>query len=241
MDRRLGRGPGGSWIITGLIVSALGAAVGLASGCGNLTAGGLAEATVAVSGDAPDDGAPAASKAPVSLAAILPGIGGDDALFVGARRAALGGASLLDDEPEGEVEVEFKIFLVTSAGDEVPLGDRAVRVRVDIPGRTEVRPVRRRTIPAETYSRVRVVFTEIEAEVEAGLVIDGEPLLGPVEVELEADSLIVDAAVDFQVPEGGEVELLVDLNSSAWLRAADPALQIVAQRIFESALEVRVR
>ncbi len=241
MDRGLGRGPGGSWIVPGLIVAALGVAVGLASGCGNLTAGGVAEATVAVSGDAPDAGAPAASKAPVFLAAILPVIGGDGAVFGRARRAVLGAASRLDDEPEGEVEVEFKIFLVTSDGDVVSLGDRAVRVRVDIPGRTEVRPVRRRTIPAESYSRVRVVFTEIEAEVEAGLIIDGEPLLGPVEVELEADSLPVEAAVEFQVPQGGEVELLVDLNSSAWLRAADPALQIVAQRIFENALEVRVR
>lgn len=210
----------------------------LTAGCGNLTAGGVAEAEVTVSGDAPDQASGADTYRPPSLAGALPWSG----LGASARSAAVDPAAprARDDEPEGEVEVEFGIYLVTAEGPEIPL-DEDVRVRVDIRGRTEATAVRRRTIPAATYSAIRVVFTEIEAEVDEGLIIGGRPVEGPIVVELEGESLVVEQGPEFQVPAGGVVDVLLDLNSTAWLRAADPAVNRVARNIFRNALQLRVR
>ena len=206
----------------------------LTAGCGNLTAGGVAEAEVTVSGDAPDQASGADTYRPPSLAGVLPWSG----LGASARSAAVGlaAAQARNDEPEGE----FGIFLVTAEGPVIAL-DEEVRVRVDIRGRTEVKAVRRRTIPAATYSAIRVVFTEIEAEVEEGLVVGGRPVEGPVEVDLEGESLLIEKGPEFDVPPGAAVDVLIDLNSTAWLRAAEPARKRVARNIFRNALQLRVR
>ena len=233
------RGRAGGRLVGAAILAATLGWVSVTAGCGNLTAGGVAEAEVTVSGDAPDQGSGADTYRRPSLAAILPWPG----LGASARSAAPGPVSQgapRDDEPEGEVEVEFGIFLVTADGPVIPL-DEEVRVRVDLRGRTEAQAVRRRTIPAARYSAIRVVFTEIEAEVEEGLVIGGRPVRGPVEVELEGEDLVVEEGPEFEVTDGSVVEVLIDLNSTAWLRAADPARNRVARNIFRNALRLRVR
>lgn len=216
---------------SGLILLTVGAAVALSTGCGNLTAGGVGEASVAVSGDAAGEQSAVSRSRPALAAAWAP-------LSLLPRA---GFAARADDEPEGEVGVEFRIFLVRQDGELVPLSDREIRVQVEFPGGTEARPVRRRIVPAETYRGVRAVFTEIEAEVDRGLVIGGDPVTGPVEVELDDGSLAVEESVELTVPDGGEVELLLDLNSAAWLRAANPAVRRVAANIFRNSLRIRVR
>jgi hypothetical protein len=192
-----------------------------AGGCGNLTPGGIGEATVVVTGDQPF---PAPSGARESFdASVLPSSHDDD----------------IDeaDEAEGEVEVEFLVSLVTEAGSEVRLGSDRLRVRVDLQGEQRADVVTQ-MIPALRYTRLRLIFTEIEAEVEAGLVINGVPVIGEIDVELDDVSLLVTRPIDIDVGDGESVQLVVDLNAPAWLTAVDPLTLLVDETVFAGLINV---
>ena len=145
-----------------------------------------------------------------------------------------------DDHPEGEVEAEFRMYLIRVGGALVPLSDQEVRVRVDFEG-IEEPEVASRTVEAATYSGFRIVFNEIEAEVDAGLVINGDTVTGPIDIELEGADLTVDRPVIFDVGDQETVELLVDLNAADWLQAVDPVAGTVSAAAFASFIEVFVR
>jgi len=200
-----------------------------ATACGNLTAGGFGEATVAVSGDQPE-----AAAAPQPA----PGMEPQDSLA-----ASPSGPSQSSDEndPEGEVEVEFRLFLVTEAGNALALGDDQLRVRVDLQGRNEADAVDRQRIPATRYSELQIVFTEIDVEVESGLVIGGVEIVGLVEVEIEDITLLVTRQIDLDVDIEESVELVIDLNAPAWLAALDPLTLTVDEAVFASLIDVAVR
>ena len=199
-------------------------------GCGgNLTAGGLTgETSVTVSGDAPD---PAAAPAAARIAGPDP--------FAG-RAVEDDDDDEDDDEPEGEIEAEFLLFLEDADGGSVSLSDEELRVAVDVQGEREADAVQA-VVPAARYTALRIVFTEIEIEVESGLVIDGVPVVGDLEVELEDATLTVVRPLSLDLDDGGRAELLVDLNAEAWLVAADPDLRRIAEEIFAQAVTVSVR
>lgn len=200
--------------VGGLAGAALLAVLGA---CGNLTAGGLSEAELTLSGDAPD---------PVTAASMVPG--GGVAHQTG------------ETEAEGELEAEFMAYLEGSAGESIPITRSPVRVRVDVKGvREEGAGVT--GVPAGRYTALRLFFTDVEVEVEAGLVVNGQEITGLVQVELEADSLTVVKPVSLDLEAGDRVELLVDLNTQDWLFQLDPDLRVVAQDVFATAVTVRVR
>ena len=185
--------------------------------CGNLTAGGLAETDVTVSGDAPEP-APAAA----SLAWTPP-------------RANQG-----DDEADGELQAELLLFLENGAGNRVPLNQDKIEIQVDVKGLREA-DASAALVPAGRYTALHMLFTKIEVEVEGGLIVDGQPILGLVEVELEADSLTVIRPLNLTLDDGDRVEILIDLNAQDWLLQVDPTIQSVAEEIFANAVTVRVR
>ncbi len=96
---------------------------------------------------------------------------------------------------------------------------------------------------AGTYTALRMVFTEIEAEVDAGLVIGGDTITGPVDVEIEDVNLPVERSLDLRIGDGERVELLIDLNSESWLLAVDPLTvpPSVDAQVFADLVTVRVR
>ena len=193
----------------GLAALALGA-------CGNLTAGGAtAEVAVSVAGDAADPAVGATAPAVLSR---------ED-------------ASDTDDEPEGELEMEFLLALVTEDGGTVALTADEARVRVRFPREPESEVVTR-TVPADRYTALRVTFTEIEVEVEAGLVIDGVPVTGPVEVELEGEALVVELPLDLDLDDDEAAELLVDMNAAGWLAAVDARLNTVSGAVLAQLIRV---
>lgn len=198
-----------------------------AAACGNFTAGGATgEARVLLSGDAPE-------PAP---AVVTPSVPTDLARSQGPARQE----EEEDDQPEGEVEAEFRMYLVREDGGLVALTDQEVRVRVDLEG-VEEPEVANRVVEAEVYTGFRVVFSEIEAEVDAGLIINGEPVTGPIDVELEGPDLTVDVPVSINVPADDTVEILVDLNAADWLQAVDPVAGTVSAAAVASFIEVVVR
>lgn len=190
----------------------------VSSGCGNLTMGGFGDATVVVSGDAPD--AAAALAAAPTQATPTPG-----GSLPGGLLPTSG-----EEQPEGEVQVTFMLYLVAESGAELQLGEE-IEVRVDLQGVSEADVVRE-AVPADTYTELRIVFLDIKAEVDAGLVIGGVPVTGEVRVEFDDITLPVSKPIDLEVIAGGAVEIVIDLNAPAWLQAVDPVAATVDAQVF---------
>jgi len=214
---------------------ALAALLAAAGACGDLTAGGFGEASVRLSGDAPDTLVPlratrlsAPAPAP-SPAAAGPTTTEDD-----------GGDDGDDDQPEGEVETELTLFLVLEDGGVIALTDTDVRVRVDLEG-VEEPEIALQTVSAASYSSLRMVFTDIEVEVDAGLVIMGDTIMGEIDVEFDDVILAVEKPLSLEIADDERVELLIDLNAASWLRAVDPVTRTVDAQVFADLVTVTIR
>ncbi|MCA9738547.1 MAG: hypothetical protein KC645_13050, partial [Gemmatimonadetes bacterium] len=133
----------------------------------------------------------------------------------------------------------FLLFLEAADGSSVPLSDTLIEVELDVEGDIEADAVSRQ-VPATRYTGLRIVFDEIEVEIDAGLVIDGVPILGAVDVEIEG-SLPVIKPLDLEVDADQRVALLVDLNAATWLEAVDPDTHVVDPAVFANAIGVVVR
>lgn len=144
------------------------------------------------------------------------------------------------DEPEGEVRAEFFINLVAASGDEVSMSEDQIRIRVDVQGRQEL-DVAVQAVPATLYTQIRIIFTDIRVEVASGLIIDGVPVVGEVEVELKDVALVVTRPLNLDIGDGESVFLLIDLNANTWLQAVDPVLGVIMKEVFANAVSVRVR
>ena len=70
--------------------------------------------------------------------------------------------------------------------------------------------------------------------------IDGVPV-NEVHVELEDLSLLVERPLDLDVTPGSSWELVVDLNTLAWLEAVDPLTGAVDELVFADLVNVAVR
>jgi hypothetical protein len=211
---------------------ALAAATVTLAGCGNLTAGGFGEARVTVSGDAPD---------PV-LAPSVP-VGGNAwaAPASGTSAGSSGGPALSDHDeidPEGELRLKFRLYLRRVDGTEVSLSPDELQAEMDLSGEVEADVVRIR-IPADSYPELRIVFKEIQVQVDRGVIIGGQEITGPVDVEIE--DLEVIRALGLEVADNSIVDVLLDLNAATWLAAVDPELRTVRPEDFAAAFTVRVR
>jgi len=191
--------------------------------CGNVTAGGLtARAEVILSGDAAD---------PIPTAAILSA----PTSATATAESMQGG----DDTPEGELRAEFILFLEALDGSLVSLTDTIVRVRVDLEG-VQVPEVADQVIPTGQYTALRMVFTEIEVRVDAGLIINGVPVTGEFRVDLENLTLPVSHAVSIDLGTDEVAELVIDLNAASWLQAVDPVTATVDEQVFADLVSVRL-
>jgi hypothetical protein len=147
-----------------------------------------------------------------------------------------------DDDPEGKLELEFLLYLIRDDGALVEVDDKEIEVELDLAGFFEADAVRT-ILPAGRYVGLRVKFTEIEVEVDGGVIIDGVPITGPIEVELEDDEFItIERPLNVVLEDGGRrIEILLDMNARVWLAAIDPDLRKVAERVFAEAIRVVVR
>ena len=204
--------------LVGRLLPLLGFAVFQA--CGNLTAGGFGEARVVANGDAPD---PVTTAATVLAAPLRSDHDEDD-----------------DVDPEGELELSFRIYLESDGGAPIELSDTELDVSLDLQGTLEPDVVTTR-IPSDVYRALRIVFSEVEVEVDAGVVIDGQTIMGEVDIEIE--DLTVERPLNLTVLEGSTVEILLDLNAATWLQWVDITTQPYSVRpeVFAEAFSVRIR
>jgi len=210
--------------LTALLLSA---ALG---GCGNVTAGGVTgEAEVYMSGDAERGG--------TSTAAILSSPKGGGPSAPGASTAGvIVGAGL-----EGDVQVTASLYLRRAGApliDLTPAG--AVTVTLD-PGGAQEPLVADEVVPGGSYQGIRIIFTDVVAEVTGGLEIGGVPFTGAVRVDLAGDGLVVDRTLAITVGDDQPVALLVDLGSDVWLNLLNPLSRTVAAADFANAVEVTLR
>lgn len=207
------------------------------AGCGNLTAGGIGEASVSMSGDAPDDPAPAPQPAIVSSTAPAGSDGASGGWTLAGSSLA---GPMLAEEAEGQLEADLTVYLVSADGEPTAVTDGEVEVRLDLDG-VEEPEIASRQVTATGYTALRMVFTDIEVEVDAGLVIGGQTVADTIDVEFEGMELVVEKPVAVEVREGQRVELLIDLNAQAWLQAVDPVTLTVDAQTFADLVTVRVR
>lgn len=183
------------------------------AGCGkDLVAGGVRD-TEAVATDSRD---------------TQPSSGASNSL--GARSNALAATSAT-----GTLTFAARVALVDADGQPVPLNTTPATATVGIAAR-DTALIGARAVPARPYATARVVFTAVQANVSAGLVIGGINLTGRVAVAIP-DSVVVERPVTLPPGDGG-VRLVVDLRSSEWLAAADPLTRVVPAAAFRSAVRV---
>lgn len=202
-------------------------------GCGNLTAGGIGEASVAVSGDAEEADQ---TSAPAQELTTVSGVSGTTSTL--RMESPLSSTS---GSVQGQVSATLRVYLEAADGDRIPLVGLNEQAQVDIQGQNEA-DLGTTELDAGLYPRIRMVFTDVQADVRSGLVIDGVEVTGLIDVGGEnLDSLVVERTVDVEIQGGQRVGLVVDLNSTAWLSAAQPALMTVATSIFRQTVSVQVR
>jgi len=201
------------------------------AGCGNVTVGGYSEVSVNVSGDAPAP-TPTAPAVPAQMA-VAP--------MADVQTPDASSPLRTEGEAEGEIEADFRLFLISETGTSVQLGNGDdIRVKIDTQGSTEAEPVKNQLIAAGRYTELRIVFTKIQVEVSQGLVIDGQEITGEVDVELSGSDLPVTRPLDLVAVDGSMVTMRVDLNAQSWLTAVDPATQTINEDVFADLVDVVV-
>lgn len=188
------------------------------SGCGNLTAGGFGEAKVVANGDAPET--------TVQTAEVLSG------------PATTSHEGEEDIDPEGEIDLEFRLYLESPTGASLDLANRDLQIELELDGSIEADVITAR-VPANSYSGLRIAFSEIEIDVQAGVIIDGQAVTGPVDIEFEDLELLL--PLNLTVLDGSVVEILIDMNAATWLAFVDPITKTVQPEDFAEAVTVRLR
>jgi hypothetical protein len=140
-------------------------------------------------------------------------------------------------EPQGTVSFDARVSLVTSGGGVVPLNRDATSATVRIEG-TDTALVAREQVEATTYTRARVTFTRVAANVTGGLSIGGISVTGQIRVGIApGDSVVVEAPVEIRGR--AKQTLIIDLDASEWLSQSSAG--IVSTSDFRSAVDLRVR
>jgi len=204
----------------------------LLGGCGELTSGGFGEAEAWFTADEQEG-------TQVSPAGSAPGASPRRLAGEGSGPApGEAGSSVIG----GTLRVEAQAFLRSDAsGQWVEITDGPTALVMDLRGTTEHMAGQTR-LSTGSYTRFRVVFHRVEADVTAGLVIGGVPFVGDVTVELGADgTLTVEREVDVEVEAEASAAVLVDMNADVWLETAQLGTGLGSATVLEAALDAAVR
>jgi hypothetical protein len=141
---------------------------------------------------------------------------------------------------EGTVDFRARVYVQTQAGGWVELtGGAAQQAVVDASGRAGSVVFATSRVEAGTYTRVRVVFEQVKANVSGSLAISTGLLSGTVNVDTQGDgSVTVERQVSATVSTGATAHLLIDLNSDVWLNQASASAHTVSEAAFAGAVQV---
>lgn len=147
-------------------------------------------------------------------------------------------------EVDGTVRFRATVEVQSQTGAWVELAQQATgQVQVETSSQGEARVFAQQRADAASYTRARVTFTEVEADVRGGLEIGlGGLLSGLISVRLGSDGkVVVEQPVELKVEAGTMATLLVDLNAGTWLQRADAEARAVSETEFQSAVRLEAR
>lgn len=141
----------------------------------------------------------------------------------------------------GEIELQSRVFLRSSAGRWIELTDGSAQQTVGLLPGAEARTIATAQLVADHYTRVRVEFERVRASGGALLEVGVGPLQGEVSVGLGTDGVVrVEREVAVQVESGASHELHIDLNAGHWLSRVNASSGLVAAADFESAVTIAI-
>lgn len=195
----------------------------LSSGCGKeIVAGGQKP----VDAKAVGDGSPASGMQSEGVYHAVVPIAPSGSAFAGAAA-----------QPQGTIAFDARVSLVTEGGAVVPLNRDAATGTVRIEA-TDTAVVADTRVEAVTYTRARVTFTRVNANVSGGLVIGGISVTGQVRVGIApGDSVVVEAPI--RMTGSARQTLVIDLDASEWLRQSVGG--VVSASAFRGAVDLRVK
>lgn len=181
---------------------------------------------------------PAEGRGQVEVAAV-----GDSESASSSSASESASTAESSGEAEGTVHFSARVYLLTESGQWVEVTERAAQeATVDASGRGEAQAFASAELDAQSYTRVRVVFDEVRADVTGGVTLGvGGMLTGEVRVDAGGSSepAVVEREVEVRVNSGGTSRVIVDLNSSAWLSGASAETRTVSRAEFENAVLIR--
>ncbi len=186
-------------------------AVALFGGCGgNVTSGGFGEVEVLLTSDAAEELAGAARVlAPTGHEPLV------GTLSVTVRSFVREGESRWIEVTSGPQEIV------------VPLEDPTPVV------------VARATLPEGDYDAVRTLFGRIRVNVERGLVVNGEPIVGELRVEVGSDGILVMEERGLRVERDTALPLLLEMRARRWLAFVDRERRVIEGPDFRREFRVR--
>jgi hypothetical protein len=96
-------------------------------------------------------------------------------------------------------------------------------------------------LPAGRYDAVKVDFRLVEAEVERGLVIQGDTLRGPIAVAIPAEGITVIFPQRVDVSSDARTSILLQIRAQEWLRKANRVGRTVTREDFEAEVRLELR
>jgi hypothetical protein len=154
----------------------------------------------------------------------------------GASRSLSGSGS---GSAEGSVDVQARVYLRTGTGEWVEVTRGAAQHTLRVDGSDGVQAFANGSLAVGAYSRVRVEFEQVRANLTSGLSL-GSPLAdAEVAVELGGDGkVVVEREVDLRVRAGAQARLTMNLNSDTWLGQMDSTTRTVAEGVFAAAVTI---
>lgn len=191
----------------------------------------------------------------VLLAPVVVACGGDD---VTRPRGGAGTTSVVLVDPpspasarehvhalrstafEGTLTGEAEAYLSVDGETWVDIGSvEQVRLRLQSGDSARVTEA---SVPADTYSHVRIVLRDAVATVQAGAELGGIFVETDLSLQLGGDGEVVveKQLAPFEVGAGGETRLIVDLNSNAWVTQESAERGSVSEADVAASIRVQV-
>jgi hypothetical protein len=197
-----------------------------------------------------DDSATAPSTDQATIEAAVRGDGGTS-----SDRASTGNVPDSTSDPaddasakglagtaSGSVQVTARVYVWSSASGWVEVTQGPQQATVDAAGSGGAALVGSARVAAGSYTRVRVEFDRVEAQLSGAVQLSTGLLDGAVTVDLGGDGKVtVERDVAVNASADAATELDVMLHSSAWLEQANAQAHTVAESAFAGAVTVSAR
>lgn len=165
---------------------------------------------------------------------------GDDAPASQSVSPGEGAPSYTHTSAQGTIDFRARVYVQSSTSGWVELtGNAASQASVAASGHGEAVAFASSRVKAGSYSRVRVVFESVNANLSGGIQVSTGLLTGSVAVNMESGGgVVVEREVNVSARAGATTQILVNLNADAWLSRASAQTRTVSSADFRGAVQI---